>query len=236
VGSAVKDKIFSGIVYFEKEGRQNLPYVLNAVKNAFRKREDIRACKIVIFTSEGQGPAIAYTKLKQYKPRIIAVTFQPGFSIKRTTSDGTEVETPIGLSNDLKKFFDGVEVPVLSSKLPLDGFDGASSIRQDLKLIKDVLSLFGGGFSLCVQAVLQACDMGAVGIGERVVVITGDCAALVTASNTAKFLSVEDGLSINEILCKPRNLSITRRPAKQPIKLSGELFPVGKEVKLLPPK
>jgi hypothetical protein len=77
--------------------------------------------------------------------------------------------------------------------------------------------------------------MGAVNIGEKVVVITGDCAALVTASNTTKFLSYDEGLSINEILCKPRNLSITRKRAKQPIKASGELFPVEREIKLLPP-
>ena len=55
-----------------------------------------------------------------------------------------------------------------------------------MTLIKDVLSLFGGGFSLCVQAVLQACDMGVLKIGEKVVVITGDCAAIVTALTTAK--------------------------------------------------
>jgi hypothetical protein len=231
----VKDKVFSGIVYFEKEGRQNLPRVIQTVKNAFRKREDIRACKIVVFTAAGEGPALAYNKLKEYKPTIIAVTFHPGFAVKRTNSEGIEVESPIGFSDDLKRFFAGVGVPVLSSKLPFDGFDGVDSIKQQMKLIKDVLSLLGGGLSLCVQAVLQACDMGAINIGEKVVVISGDWAALVTASTTAKFLSIDDGLSINEILCKPRNLNISRRPPKKPKQVSGELFSPEKEIKLLPP-
>jgi hypothetical protein len=234
VGCAVKDKTLQGIVYFEQEGRKNLSEVLNTVKRTFRKREDIRACKIVIFTAVGEGPARAYNKLKEYQPNIIAVTFPPGFSIKKADSDGNVIETDICLSDQLKKFFDGVGVTVLSSKLPFDGFDGADSIKQQMKLIKDILSLFGGGFSLGVQAVLQACDMGAVNIGERVVVITGDCAALMTASNTARFLSADGGLEINEILCKPRNLSRTRKPAKQTVKTSGELFPE-KEIKLLPP-
>ena len=231
----MKNRTVSGTLYFEREGRQNLPHVLNRVKSAFRRREDIRSCKIVIFTAAGEGPAIAYNRLKQYRPKIIAVTFPPGFLVREKDDEGNIIEAPVRISDDLKKFFDGVGVVVLSARLPFDGFDGAESIRRDMKLIKDVLSLFGGGFSLCVQAVLQACDMGAISVGEKVVVVTGDCAALVTASNTTKFLSGEDGLSINEILCKPRNLSITRKPARQPAKSSGELFPMGKEIKLLPP-
>lgn len=231
----MKDKIASGVWYFDQEGRKNLPDVLSKVKRDFRKREDIRSCKIVILTAWGEGPALAYNKLKEYDPKIIAVTFSPGFTVKRTDGEGKVLETPVRISDNLKKFFDGVGITVLSAKLPFEGFDGADSIKQQMKLIKDVLSLFGGGLSLCVQAVLQACDMGAVEIGEKVVVITGDCAVLVTASNTARFLSADGGLSINEILCKPRNLNLTRRLMKQPKQLSGELFPAAKEIKLLPP-
>ena len=223
------------IVYFEHEGRHNLPQVLNTVKRAFGKREDIRACKIVIFTAAGEGPALAYNKFKEYNPKIIAVTFPPGFSVKRKDDQGNEREFYVGVSEQLRKFFDGVGVTVLSSRLPFEGFDGADSIKKQMKLITDVLSLFGGGFSLCVQAILQACDMGVVGVGEKVVVISGDCAALVTASNTAKFLSPDGGLSINEILCKPKNLSLMRRVVQQPKQITGELFPTEKEVKLLPP-
>jgi hypothetical protein len=237
MGSGMKDKekVTFGISYFEQEGRHNLPEVLSRVKSAFGKREDIRACKIVIFTALGEGPALAYNKLKEYDPKIIAVTFPPGYSVKRTNEEGHVIETPIYISEKLRKFFDGVGVTVLSAKLPFDGFEGAESITQQLKLIKDVLTLFAGGFSLCVQAVLQACDMGAVNIGEKVVAITGDCAALVTASNSAKFLSYESGLSINEILCKPRNFTRTRKPPQQVVKTSGELFPTEREIKLLPP-
>lgn len=224
------------ITYFEQEGRQNLGDVLNRIKRDYKIREEIRNLKIIIFTSFGEGPALAYNKLKEFNPKIIAVTFPPGTSAKRTNDEGTIIETAIRIPDNLRKFFDGVGVTVLTGRLPLEGFDGVDSIKQHMKLIRDVLSLFGGGFSLCVQAVLLACDMGAVSVGERVVVLSGDCAAVVTASNTAKFLSHEEGLSINEILCKPRMLSITRRPTKEPVNISGELFPVGKEIKLLPPK
>ena len=52
--------------------------------------------------------------------------------------------------------------------------------------------------------------------GEQVIALSGDCAALFTASTTAKFLSRE-GVSINEIFCKARNLTIAR-PIPAPAK------------------
>lgn len=227
-------RVPASIYYFEQEGRQNLAHVLHIVRRSFLKREDIRSCKLVIFTGVGEGPALAYRRLREYDPKIIAVTFPPGFLLKGKTEDGKTIEFPPRISEKLGRFFRGVGVKVLTGRLPFDGIDGAESIKQQTKLIKDVLSIFGAGFSLCVQAVLQACDMGEVSIGEKVVAITGDCAAVVTASTTARFLSTEDGLSINEILCKPKNLTLTRRQVKQPFKMSGELFQQ-KEVKLLPP-
>ncbi|MGH2639181.1 MAG: hypothetical protein ACRDF4_07885 [Rhabdochlamydiaceae bacterium] len=223
----------SSICYFEREGRQNLADVLHIVKRAIRKHSYLRSCKLIIFTAMGEGPALAYNRLKEYDPKIIAVTFPPGFTLKRR-EEGSTIEFSPQISDKLRKFFDGVGVTVLTGRLPFDGMDGADSIKHQMKLIKDVLSLFGGGFALCVQAVLQACDTGAVRIGEKVIAISGDCAAIMTASTTAKFLSAEQGLSINEILCKPSNLSLTRKSLRETLNLSGELFQ-DKKTKLLPP-
>jgi hypothetical protein len=222
------------IKYFDQEGRQNLGQVLKTVCHAY-KREDVRSCKLVIFTSFGEGPALAYNKLAGFRPKIIAVTYPPGFSVKKMNDDGVEMEIPVRISDQLRKFFDGVEIKVLSSRMPLSSTEGAEATRHEMKLIRDVLSLYGSGFSACVQAVLQACDMGEVEVGERVVSMSGDCAAIITASSSAKFLCASGGLSINEILCKPRNLTLTRKQEAQKIPVSGDLFPVG-EPKLLPPR
>jgi hypothetical protein len=43
--------------------------------------------------------------------------------------------------------------------------------------------------------------------------MAGDCAAIVTASTTAKFLTSSDGMAIHEILCKARSLTIARPKA-----------------------
>lgn len=65
---------------------------------------------------------------------------------------------------------------------------------------------------------------GAVNCGEKVISITGDLACLITASSTKHFLSREAGLSINEILCKPRNFNLARGDLKKAAEKSAELF------------
>ena len=74
-----------------------------------------------------------------------------------------------------------------------------------------------------VQAVLAACDLGEVRVGDQVIAITGDTASVVSASTTEKFLSKQGGLIINEILCKPRNLTLSR--AKTPKVLDAAVRP-----------
>ena len=194
------------IVYFDKEGRHNLPEVIRVVKQKLKSREELRSLKVVIFTAEGEGPLAAYNALNHYEPKIIAVTFPLSYSVK--FKDGSQI-TP-RVSERLRKFFDGVGIQVIiPPTLPFDSVEHMEAHSHQMKLVTDVITIFGGGFSLAVQAVLRACDVGAVEVGERVIVITGDCAALVTASTTAKFLT-KQGIAINEIFCKARNFTIAR--------------------------
>lgn len=209
----------SSIIYFEREGRENLAQVLRVVKRALRRRPELRSAKLVIFTAAGEGPALAYSQLQQFDPQIVAVTFPPDFFVRQ----GKENYYP-RVHAKVRKFFDGVGVKVITGRLPFDQIEGADDHNHQMELIRQVFSTFGGSIPLAIQAVLQSCDSGAVEIGERVIVITGDSALIVTASTTRKFLSQDGGLVVNEILCKPRNMNITR-PATTtaPIK-SKDLF------------
>jgi len=193
------------IVYFDSEGRENLPHVLRCVKRVFVRREDLRRCKLVVFTAIGEGPAIAYNTLQQWEPTIIAVTVGPDFYVVR----GDKKLYPL-IPPKAKAFFDGVGIKVVKSRLPFDRIEGATAYNEQMKLVADSISLFGGSFVPCIQAVLQACDHGLIEIGEKVIAITGDCAAVVTASTTNKFLTRDEGMSVNEIICKPRNFTIAR--------------------------
>lgn len=197
------------IVYFEEDGRANLSRVVSVIKRTMSRRPELRT--VVFFTAFGEGPALAYKRLQEFDATIVAVTFPPTFRVKQ----GERVFTPC-IEDRAKQFFAGVGIKVLTGRLPWDESDGCDSHNNEMAVIKKTLSVFGGSFPLCVQAVLQACDMGAIAIGERVIAATGDCAAVVTATATQYVFSKEFGLAVNEILCKSRNPTLLYSWAKRP--------------------
>ncbi len=97
------------IVYFDTEGRTNLPEVIRVVKQKLKSREELRALKIVVLTAEGEGPLLAYNNLGMYDPKIVIVTFPLSFSVKG--KDDTRHYPKI--SERLKKFFVGLEFPIV---------------------------------------------------------------------------------------------------------------------------
>ena len=151
---------------------------------------------------------LAFKELMDFSPKILAVTFPLDFSIK--SPDSEERYFP-RIPEQVMKFFVGVGISVIPpASLPLDPISGMDSHNHETKMIKDTITIFGGGFTNCIQAVLRrACDAGEIVPGERVIAMSGDCAAVITACMSNKFLTSE-GLSINEILCKPRNFTIAR--------------------------
>ena len=200
------------VQYFENEGRENLPLVIKTVKNFLRDREAQgleSPRKIVFLTREGEGPMLAYNQLHSQDLAIIAVTFPLNYR-------GTQNDQPWvpKISDRVRKFFQGVGIPIITNRLPFDEIIGAEAHNREMSLVIDTLSLFGGSVPLAIQAVLQATDAGEVKIGERVIVATGDTALLVTASTTRLFLKKdESGLVVHEIICKPRIFNITRKPS-----------------------
>ena len=208
----------SSILYFDHEGRDNLLRVIKVLRRTFRNRPELRSGKVIFFTAFGEGPALAYNQLQDFDAKIIAVTFPPSFTVRLK-----DREVHPHLDPKVLAFFHGVGIKVLSGRLPLDPIKGADALNRETKLIKDVFTTISGSFPLCIQAVLQSCDMGEVSPGEVVIAVTGDCAAIVTASTTESFLSAEDGLVVNEILCKPRVLNIARR-SRPTESQSGSLF------------
>jgi hypothetical protein len=162
-------KTAKAIVYFDAEGRQNLAEVLRTLKKAIKKRSELQDLKIVSFTAEGQGPALAYSRLQEFSPRIIAVTFPRGFSIKGP--NGTRYCPCI--SDNILKFFKGVEIDVvIPPRLPFDLIEGMEAHNQQMNLVRRTMAIFGTGFELCFQAVMSACDAGLVGEGETVIALT----------------------------------------------------------------
>lgn len=196
------------ITYFLQEGGENLHDCLQV---AFKAAENHSIDKIVIFTAQGKGVALALDEFcvqsRFTKIKLIAVTFPVGQPFK--DADGNPIDYEI--SSDLKQRFKEADVPVIRAHMPFDpvapqhrdrGFLG-----HDLSLVESALNAFGGSMSLCVQAVLIACDAGEVGWNEHVIALTSDTAILAQAAPTRRMLR---DFAVREILCKPVIYTIGR--------------------------
>ena len=190
----VKTYRSSAIAYFNEEGRTNLRHVLRLVQRARCKRPELQELKVVFMTAFGEGPLLATKLFRNNKPRMIAVTFPPTVKLP----DGK----PYVLSDQVESYLKAMKVELVRARLPFDGFGGNTPADQQMILIKSVLSSFGRSMPMCVEAVLQACDAGLVEEGEDVIGITGDMAAIVTASTTSKYLSSQSVFSVREFICK----------------------------------
>jgi hypothetical protein len=184
----------SAVSYFAQDGKANLRAVLKLLQRARRKRADLKAMKIVFMTGYGEGPLLAIRNFKDDHPKMIAVTFPPN----TPTSDGR----PHFIPEEVGAYLKAMKVDIISTRLPFDGMDGTTMGDHEMRLVKSVLSKLGRSVPLCVQAVLQACDHGLVEQGEEVIGVTGDLAAVITASTTASFLSPTSPFYIREFICK----------------------------------
>lgn len=200
----------SKVQYFDSEGRDNLPMVVKSIKAYLRAIDDEKKPKKLIFlTRQGEGPVLAYNQIQTEAIKIIAVTFPRFFAGRQ--SDGS-IFTP-EIPEKIRKFFNGVGIDIITNRLPFDEILGAEAHNREMATLRDALALFGSSMPLAIQAVLQATDAGKVDPGELVIVATGDTALLVTASTTRMFLMKDErGLTVSEIICKPRIFNRSRKP------------------------
>jgi hypothetical protein len=193
--------ISGAIEYFFEEGKANLT---DCLRIAFDQATRRQVKKIVIFTGLGEGPKIAlrdFCSQPCYEGiKIVAVTFPNG---KYQDSN---------ISPEDRELFRKNNVPVVRAHLPFDPIDAHfrnhGILGQDLTLIGNALSIFGGSMSLCVQGAVMACDAGEVELGEHVITMTSDTAIVVRAAPTARLLT---DLIVREILCKPFSLTIGKK-------------------------
>jgi hypothetical protein len=220
------------IEYFFNEGKDNLEECLRISFDTALRRN---VKTLVIFTGVGEGPKLAVTKFRSQECyadiKIIAVTFPHG-----KFKGNAKME----ISPEDRSFLSENDIPIIRAHLPFNPIDahqkGHGILGQDLTLVGNVLSIFCGSMSLCVQAALMACDAGEVGLGEHIIALTSDTAILVRTAPTERLLT---DFIVREILCKPMSLTIIKSEAgiaapKAAITLEGtletpQLLPPGEE-------
>jgi hypothetical protein len=200
---------YSGwIEYFFHEGKENLE---DCLRIAFETAISRDVKTVIIFTGVGEGPRLAIEKyLSQPKFKeieLIAVTFPHGQRFK----EGALVE----ISPETQDFLLENHVPLLRAHLPFAPiaahYKHHGILGQDLTLIGNALSIFGGSMSLCVQAALVASDAGYLELGQHAICLTSDTAILARTSPTQDFLT---NFIVREILCKPMSLTVVKHEAR----------------------
>ncbi|MGD0570386.1 MAG: hypothetical protein ABSA78_18440 [Candidatus Sulfotelmatobacter sp.] len=200
------------ITYFLQEGRENLSECL---RTAFRAALKHNIEKIIIFTAQGVGVTLALdefcSKPEFSRIKLVAVTFPVGQPF--TDADGKPLTIDIG--EELKERFRKNAIPIVRAHMPFDPiapqYSDRGILAHDLSLVESALNAFGGSMSLCIQAVMIACDAGEVGWGEHVIALTSDTAILAQAAPTRQMLR---DLAVREILCKPVIYDIGRAETK----------------------
>jgi hypothetical protein len=195
----MSDSFDYSTTYFWQEGKPNLHACLQIAFEAAKKHE---VQKIVIFTGAGDGIRAAsedFLSQEQYADiRIVAVTFPHGHKY-----DISEVESNWIVSQN---------IPLVRAHLPFDPikaqYQGYGVLGHDFSLLGNLLTIFGGSMSLCVQAVLMACDAGIVRQGEHVISMTSDTAILVRSAPTSHLLT---DFIVREIFCKSVVMNISKK-------------------------
>jgi hypothetical protein len=185
----------------QREGTMNLPATVAEVAKVVRKQEiDF----VAVFSSLGNG-ALMLSDLVDESIRIVAVTFPAG-----TTAQSGEDRVLLGIpSAERRRELAARNISIVQGTMPLRGFDEVRG-PESVGYIRRTLEMFGGSLSLCVQAVLMACDAGAIMPGSRCISMTSDTAAIFRAEHAHRLLAASSKFAVEHIICKPLRYSVTR--------------------------
>lgn len=208
------DKVLATL-YVQGEGRPSLDACMEAT---FRHCAKYEVAAVVMYTSVGDGPCIAvdrYTSVAEFAHiRIVAVT-PPAqrLYLADPREPGATAPVRTGIFGERRVKLNEAGVPVISARLPFRSLAVPPSEEASfdpMQLVDRAFGTLGGGFSLCVQAALLACDAGAVSPGERVAAMTADTSIVLLASHSENFLSPKHGLFVEHIICRPSLYDISK--------------------------
>jgi len=197
------------IFYFNEEGKHNL---LKTVDLVIERAKELQIKDIIVFTAEGEGAIKVKEMLDNSQSiKVHAATFpyKQVFYIK----DG----------EGLKKEYAGTSRPEKKEELLSRGINLIQGVMplqdiimpnaKDIKInsINQTLSLISGGLNFCVQAILMAVDGGHIEPNETVIAMSADTAIVAQSSVSTWLFHPTEGFQILEIICKPKNLTITRK-------------------------
>lgn len=200
---------YSQTFYYYQEGKENLDNTVELVYKRLESPNNIN--KVVVFTSNGEGALKLKELLKEKRVQIIAATFPHKKPFYKEDGQIVYAETSEKeIQRELKK----KGIKLIQSVMALQDIPfptPAPSLDNKIQAINFTLSLFCGGLRLCIDSILMATDAGYIEQGEEVIAFSADTAIIATGCYKGWLFHPTSGLEIKEIICKPRNLSITHK-------------------------
>lgn len=198
--------------YVPGEGRGQLRA---CVTQTFRVCAQLGIRKVVMFSATGEGPLFA---VRRFLPRpqyegieLVVVTPPVGKVFPIDPRHPNRGSATAEIAPLLRKFLSDSGVPVVTpERFPFSTDESAGENRAQNGTLVRAFGILGGGFVLGIQAVLAACDHGAVQVGERVAAMTADTSFIAFASNTESFLLPSNGLLVDYIVCRPALYDISK--------------------------
>jgi len=198
--------------YFDGEGRN---FMRECINRSVDWCVHAGLHKIVIFTGTGEGPHYAAKEIlsqdKYSDLQIIAVTPPFGRAYRVNPADPNSPIIRAGINPGMRDALSALGISIVTAHLPFKDVHNGRERTSDWARVAEAYGVLGGGFALCVQALLVACDAGGVETGERVVVTAADTAFVAIASRTESFLSPTEGILVEHIICRPMRYLISKR-------------------------
>lgn len=199
-------------LYFPGEGKG---FMEECIRAAFDACIALSVRTAVIFTATGEGPLFALRELLT-KPEyafisVVAITPPVGRVYRADPRRDDSPLVTIGIPDEVYQTLAEAGIPVHSAHLPFKGFMiGGEPPASEWSRVEQAYGVLGGGFALCLQSVMVACDAGYVDVGDEVVAITADTAVVAIASRTESFLSSTTGILVPHIVCRPFRYDISK--------------------------
>jgi hypothetical protein len=198
--------------YLDHEGREGMRECLRL---SFEWCVSGDVATVVVFTGTGEGPYFAAKELlpqPQYNNvRVVAVTPPSGRPYRSNPSDPSSPLVRAGISSSMREELGAFGISVVSAHLPFKEIHDGHTRASEWSRVAEAYGVLGGGFSLCIQAMMMACDAGTIEAGERVVSCSADTAVVAFASRTDSFLSPTDGVLVEHIICRPARYTISKQ-------------------------
>jgi hypothetical protein len=198
--------------YFDGEGRRMMQ---ECVRLSFEWCASEGITTMVVFTGTGEGPHYAakefLTKEPYTRMKMVAVTPPAGRPYRLNPAIPDSPLVRAGVTPAMRDELSALGISIISAHLPFkETYDGRARTSVWTR-VAEAYGVLGGGFALCVQAVLVACDAGAIPHGERVVSMSADTSIVASACRTESFLAPTEGLLVGHIICRPLRYDISKR-------------------------